>query len=70
MLTWLISKEKLKKISKWSVVLVWKLLEEVIGIILDKYIYSLVQAVRQYNKKALDIQKKEGFAGSNINHGF
>ena len=34
-------------------------------IILDKCIYGLVQATRQYNKKAVEILKKVGFTGGN-----
>ena len=35
-------------------------------IILDKCIYGLVQATRQYNKKAVEILKKVGFTGGNV----
>ena len=36
-------------------------------IILIKYIYRLVQAIRQYCKKAIKILKNSGFIGGNVN---
>ena len=35
-------------------------------IILGKCIYDLVQAERQYNKKAVEILKKVGFTGGSL----
>ena len=35
-------------------------------IILEKSIYDLVQAARQYNKKAVEILKKIGFTWGNV----
>ena len=36
-------------------------------VILNKCIYSLVQAVRWYYKKAIEILKNLGFLGDNVN---
>ena len=34
--------------------------------VLDKCIYCLVQAARQYNKKAVEVLKKAGLSGGNF----